>query len=99
MQEDGGGGEWEDDDVREAVFVMTCSDVMDYCRKVGQLEGSKTRGSLPKKLVHLCVGVCEDGCVGGCACVWCVGQWVVVCVGGWCYVRGQLYTSGVLTST
>ena len=82
--------EREDDDVREMVFVMTCSDVMGYCRKVGPLEGSKTRGSLPKKLVHLCVGVCEGGCaceggcVGGCACVWCVGQCVVVCVGGWC---------------
>ena len=79
--------EREDDDVRETVFVMTCSDVMDYCRKVGPLEGSKNRGSLPKKLVHLCVGVCEGGsvggcaCVCGCACVWCVGWWVVVCVG------------------
>ena len=58
VEKDGRGGEREDDDVREAVFVMTCSDVMDYCRKVGPLEGSKTRGSLPKKLVHLCVGVC-----------------------------------------
>ena len=75
VEEDGGRGEWDDDDVREAVFVMTCSDVMDYCRKVGPLEGSKTRGSLPKKLVHLCVGVCEGGCVSGCACVH-----VLVCI-------------------
>ena len=66
IEKDGGRGEREDDDVREAVFVMTCSDVMGYCRKVGPLEVSKTRGSLPKKLVHLCV-VCRsvDGCVCG----------------------------------
>ena len=38
--------------------VFLCSDVMDYCRKVSPLEGSKNRDCLLKKLVRLCMCVC-----------------------------------------
>ena len=70
--------------------------VLNYCRKVSPLEGSKNRDSLLKKLVCVCV---EGGRgVGGCGSMWmcihvcmCVGRWVLspvkklvsVCVEGW----------------
>ena len=47
--------------------MLLCSDVMDYCRKVSPLEGSKNRDCLLKKLVYVCVCVCVCPCV-------CVGR-------------------------
>ena len=45
-------------------YVLTCSDVMDYCRKVSPLEDSKNRDCLLKKLVCVyCVCVCVCVCV------------------------------------
>ena len=44
--------------------VLLYSDVMDYCRKVSPLEGSKNRDHLLKKLVRVCVFVqCVCVCV------------------------------------
>ena len=46
-----------------SVMIGYCSDLMDYCRKVSLLEGSKNRDSLLKKLV------CGWWVVGMCVCV------------------------------
>ena len=58
--------------------------VLNFCRKVSPLEGSKNRDSLLKKLVCVCV---EGGQgVGGCAsmCVY-LGGWVcTVSLRNWC---------------
>ena len=77
------------------LWLVMCSDVMDYCRKVSPLEGSNNWNSLLKKLVCVCVeiGQGNGGCASMCMCRWvgiyecvwmctcmCMCRWVCVCV-------------------
>ena len=72
-----------------------CCCVLNYCRKVSPLEGSKNRDTLLKKLV----GVCRDGTRCGWMCIHVfVCRWVgmysllkkLVCVCGWGYAFGHV---------
>ena len=58
-------------------WVLLCSDVMGYCRKVSALEGSKNRDSLLKKLVCRYEGiVCVRMYMSGLRVDMCRGVWV-----------------------